>query len=106
MASPSRRIERAKKGRGRFSDSEIASILRQHDAGKSVAELSRTYGISPTTFYNWRAKSAPPVRSRRTATEPERVAVLGEENLRLKRLLGEAALKISVLEETLAKRGQ
>jgi putative transposase len=93
-----------KKGRGRFTASQILAILREHDAGVTVLELSGRYGISPTTFYKWRAKSATLVPSESNSTEPSRVALLEEENQRLKRLLGEVVLKNSILEQMLTRQ--
>lgn len=42
----------------RFSRSQIASILQEHDNGlsASVAALCLKHGISRHTYYNWRAK--------------------------------------------------
>jgi putative transposase len=40
----------------RFTETQIVSILKQTEAGRSVKELAREYGISDATFYNWKAK--------------------------------------------------
>jgi putative transposase len=40
----------------RFTETQIVSILKQNEAGRSVKELAREYGISDATFYNWKAK--------------------------------------------------
>jgi len=43
--------------KSRYTEEEIISILKQHEAGVKTADLCREHGISDTTFYNWRAKS-------------------------------------------------
>ncbi len=40
----------------RYSEEQIVGILKEGEAGISVAELSRKYGVSDQTYYNWRAK--------------------------------------------------
>ncbi len=41
--------------RSRFSEEQIIGILRENDAGATVADLCRRHGMSPTTFYAWKA---------------------------------------------------
>ena len=40
----------------RFSDQEIAFVLRQAEEGTAVAEVCRKAGISEATYYVWRKK--------------------------------------------------
>ena len=40
----------------RFSEQQIAFILKQAEEGVAVAEVCRKAGISDATFYNWRKK--------------------------------------------------
>jgi putative transposase len=40
--------------RSRFSEQQIAFILRQAEEGKTVEEVCRKAGISVATYYNWR----------------------------------------------------
>ena len=42
----------------KFSDSQIASILKQAESGVPVPALCREHGISSATFYKWRSKYA------------------------------------------------
>jgi putative transposase len=42
--------------KSRFTETQIISILSQHEQGRKVADLAREYGISAATFYNWKAK--------------------------------------------------
>ena len=40
----------------RFTDEQIIGVLREADAGASTGDLCRRHGISPATFYNWKAR--------------------------------------------------
>jgi putative transposase len=40
----------------RFSEQQIAFVLRQAEEGTSVAEVCRKAGISEATYYVWRKK--------------------------------------------------
>ena len=42
----------------KFSEAQIAFVLKQAEAGSAVAEVCRKAGISEATFYNWRNKYA------------------------------------------------
>ena len=40
----------------RHTDSQILSILKQNEMGKSVPDLCREHGMSSACFYQWRSK--------------------------------------------------
>ena len=42
--------------RKRYSEEQIAAILKEGEAGISAVELSRKYGVSQNTFYKWKNK--------------------------------------------------
>ena len=42
--------------RGRFSEEQIVGILKEHEAGRKIAELSREHGISEASLYGWKSK--------------------------------------------------
>jgi putative transposase len=42
--------------KSRFTDSQIMVILKQHEAGIPVAELSREHDVSTALIYQWRWK--------------------------------------------------
>ncbi len=84
--------------RSKFSEEQIIGILRQAEAGVRVADLCRQYGISDATFYKWRSKFGG-----MSVSDAKRLKQLEEENARLKKLVGEQALDISVLKDVLSK---
>ena len=42
--------------RKRFTDEQIITVLREHEAGAKAADLARKHGVSEATLYNWKAK--------------------------------------------------
>ncbi len=42
--------------KSRFSEEQIIGILKQQESGRTTAEVCREAGISPATFYAWKAK--------------------------------------------------
>ena len=42
--------------RPKFTDAQIAFVLRQGEEGTSVEEVCRKAGISTATFYTWKKK--------------------------------------------------
>jgi len=42
--------------RKRYSEEQIAAILKENEAGISAVEVSRKYGVSQNTFYKWKNK--------------------------------------------------
>jgi transposase-like protein len=43
--------------RKRYTEEKIISILKQHEAGRSMVDLAREYGIAENTLYRWKSKS-------------------------------------------------
>ena len=40
----------------RFTAEQIIAILAEQERGMRTAEVCRNHGISPNTFYKWKAK--------------------------------------------------
>ena len=40
----------------RFCEEKIIGILAEQERGMGTADVCRKYGISPATFYKWKAK--------------------------------------------------
>jgi len=84
--------------RSRFSEDQIIGILKEHEAGVSVADLCRKRGVSDATVYKWKAKYGG-----MDVSEARRLKGLEDENARLKRLLADAILDNAALKDLLGK---
>ena len=84
--------------RSRFSEEQIIGVLKENDAGAATAELCRRHGISPATFYHWKARFGG-----LDVSDARRLRQLEEENRKLKQLLAESTLDNHVLKELLRK---
>jgi len=84
--------------RRRYTEEQIIGVLQKAEAGAKVAELCRTYGISETTYYNWKTKYAG-----MTVSELRRLKTLEAENRRLKQIVAEQTLDMQTLKELLRK---
>jgi transposase-like protein len=40
----------------RFTEEQIIGVLGEQEAGMQTADLCRKHGISPATFYQWKAR--------------------------------------------------
>jgi len=84
--------------RKRHTPEEIIRKLREADAqlsnGASIAEVSKKLGVSENTFHRWRAQYG----GMRT-NEAKRLRDLEKENTRLKKIVADQAIDISILRE-------
>ena len=85
--------------RSRFSEEQIIGILREQDAGGKTVEVCRRHGISPATFYAWKAKWGG-----LEVSEARRLKALEDENSKLKKLLADAMLDNVALKDLLTKK--
>jgi|TARA_B110000240_G_scaffold193317_1_gene238970 putative transposase len=42
----------------RYSEEQIITAIKEHEAGNKVDDICRRLGISTGTIYNWRSKYA------------------------------------------------
>ena len=85
--------------KSKFTSTQIASILKEFDLGKSVEEISREHGVSRATFYNWRRRYGG-----MEASELKRVKELEEENAKLKRMYANLALELDTAKYIIEKK--
>ena len=85
--------------KSKFTDAQIAFILKQADEGMSVAEVCRKAGIAEATFYNWRKKYAGLMPS-----EMKRLKQLEEENSKLKNLVADLSLDRAMLQDVIKRK--
>ena len=85
--------------KGRFSESQIVSILKQQESGQTVAQIVREHGISEATFYNWKQRYGG-----MSVSELKRLKQIEEENHQLKLLYAELSLENAALKQILGKK--
>lgn len=83
----------------RFTETQIISILKQQEAGRSIKDLAREHGVSDATIYNWKAKYGG-----MEANEVKRMKDLEEENSKLKRIVANLTLEIDAVKHVLEKK--
>jgi len=82
----------------RMNETQIVGILKEAEAGMSVPDLCRKYGVAQSTFYKWRSKYGGML-----ASDVRRLKELEEENRRLKQMYAKLSLKSQMQEEIIKK---
>jgi len=85
--------------RQRFSEAQIIAILKEHEAGAKVPDLSRRHGVCEQTLYRWKSKFGG-----LEVSDAKRLRELEAENSKLKRLLADAMLDNAALKEIARKK--
>ena len=85
--------------RSKFSDEQILAIVKEGEAGRRVADVCRTHGITEQTYYRWKSKYGGLELS-----EMQRLKQLEDENRRLKQIVAEQTLDIQALKAVVAKK--
>jgi putative transposase len=83
----------------KFSEQQIALILKQVDDGLGVDDVCRKAGVSQQTYYRWRKKYGGLMPS-----EVRRLKRLEEENRRLKQMVADLSLDKAMLQDVLSKK--
>ena len=85
--------------RSKFSESQIITILKAVETGRTVADVCREHEIAQTTYYKWKQKYGG-----MQASDIKRLRELEEENRRLKQMYAELSLDHLMLKEVLTKK--
>lgn len=83
----------------RFTEEQIISILKEHEAGVPVSDLCRKHGVSDASIYKWKARFGG-----MEVSEAKRLRALEDENAKLKRMLADAMLDNVALKDLLGKK--
>ena len=83
----------------RFTEEQIIGVLKEQEANGKTLEVCRRHGISPATFYKWKAKF-----DGMEVSDARRLRALEAENARLKKLLAETMLDNAMLKDVNAKK--
>jgi putative transposase len=84
--------------KSRFSETQIVSILKEHDAGATFVELGRRYGVHPNTVAAWKAKYGG-----MESSELARARALEDENSRMKRIIANLTLENDAMKSLISK---
>ncbi|HOG18412.1 MAG TPA: transposase [Syntrophales bacterium] len=83
----------------KFTEDQIACILKQTEMGMTVSEVIRKTGITDQTYYRWRKKYGGP-----GVSKIQQLKQLEKENRKLKQLVANLCLDKHLLQEALTKR--
>jgi len=83
----------------RYSEERVVKILKELEIGKTVVELSRTYGVSEETIRTWRRKYAG-----MDVSDVHEMKRLRAENAKLKGIVAEQQLQIESYKELISKK--
>lgn len=82
-------------GKGkRYTEEQIIKVLKEIDAGSSIASVARTHGVTDQTIYRWREKYAG-----MTQSELAEMKALQEENGRLRHAVAQLSLGLAATKE-------
>ena len=84
--------------KSKFTEEQNIAILAQQERGMATADVCRRHGVSSATFYKWKAKFGG-----MDVSDARRLKVLETENARLKKLLADSMLDVSILKDLLGK---
>ena len=84
--------------KSRFSEAQIAEILKEGESGVPVADLIREHGISRPTYFNWRAKYGG------VSVSELKLNDLEAENAKLKRVYADLALENTTIKDALDRK--
>ena len=82
-----------------FTPTQIASILKEFELGKSAIEISRVHGVSQAAFYKWRSRYGG-----MEASDLKKLKALEEENTKLKRMYANLALDLEAAKYIIEKK--
>lgn len=82
-----------------FTETQIATAVKQYEGGRTAIDVCREYGISKATLYNWRKKY-----SGMDASHLRDLKTLQDENRRLKQMYAELSLDYQLAKTIIEKK--
>ncbi len=83
----------------KFTESQIHMILKEHEAGMTLRELSRRHGVNRNTISKWKQKYGG-----MEASDMHRLKELESEHNRLKRMYADLSMQHEALKDVLSKK--
>ena len=84
--------------KSRFTETQIVSILKEHDAGASFVDLGRRHGVHPNTIANWQSKYGG-----MESSELARTRAVEDENARMRRIIANLSLENDAMKQLIEK---
>jgi len=78
----------------RYTEDQIIKVLKEIEAGASIASVARLHGITDQTLYRWRERYGGMTKS-----ELSELKALQDENRRLRHVVAELSLDNAALKE-------
>jgi len=85
--------------KSKLSEAQIVEVIREGEAGVSVNDICRKYGISAATYYKFKSKYAG-----MNTPDLKRLKELEAENRRLKQMYADISLEHQILKDVLEKK--
>ena len=85
--------------KSQFSPTQITSILKEFDNGKTAEAITREHGVSKASLYKWRQRYGG-----MEASDLKRIKELEEENTRLKRMYANLAMELDTAKYIIEKK--
>lgn len=78
----------------RFKEEQIIGILKEHEAGVTMKDLARKYGVADVTLYTWKRKFGG-----MDVGDAKKLKALEDENRKLKRIVADLTLDNTALKD-------
>ena len=78
--------------RKKYTEEQITQILKEAEVSNNVSDTLRKYGVNDSSYYRWKAKYGG-----MDSKSIQRLRELGRENARLKRIVADQMLDITIL---------
>jgi putative transposase len=85
--------------KSRFSESQIITILKEVEKGRTVKDVCREHTVSEATYYQWKTKYGG-----MQASDIRRLRDLEDENHKLKQMFADLSLENRALKDVIAKK--
>jgi putative transposase len=86
-------------GKSRFTETQIITILKEVEKGRTVKDVCREYSLSDATYYQWKSKYGG-----MEASDIRKLRELEDENRRLKQMYADLSLENRALKDVIAKK--
>ena len=84
--------------RKKYTEEQITQILKEAEVSNNVSDALRKYGVNDSSYYRWKAKYGG-----MDSKSIQRLRELERENARLKRIVSDQMLDITILRDINSK---